>query len=248
MEETISLKELFDTLKKRLVLILTITMIAVITAATVSYFVLTPQYQASTQVLVSQEATGASILSSGNPFGSDERYISTYNVILQSPYILEQVMDELDLDGSYRSLNAGLSVQREGESQVVTITIEDNDPSMAVAKANATAEVFREEVVDLLNVDNIHVLSPADLSDSMNPVSPNPELNIAIGLVVGLMGSVGLAFLLEFLDNTLRTEENIEKSLGLPVLGSITIMDQEVERVDDRMRPSEKEGEKNGIS
>ncbi|ADI00537.1 YveK family protein [Salisediminibacterium selenitireducens] len=248
MEESISLKEIIDVLKKRLAMIVSITMIAVIAAASVSYFVLTPKYQASTQVLVSQAATGASILSSANPFESDARYIETYSVILKSPYILDQVVDELELEESHRSLNTALNVQQEGGSQVVTISIEDTDPSMAVSKANATAEVFRNEIETLLNIDNIHILSPADLADSMNPVSPNPELNIAIRLVVGLMGAVGLAFLLEFLDNTIRTEDDLDKTLGLPVLGAVTIMDQEEASVDDRMKPSEKGREKHGVS
>lgn len=234
MEETISLKEIIDVIRKRLVMIISITMIAVIAAASMSYFYLTPKYQASTQVLVSQAATGASILESANPFGSDSEYIETYNVILKSPYILDQVVDNLGLEESHRSLNRELSVTREGNSQVVTIQIEDTDPAMAVEKANATADVFRREIVDLLNINNIHILSPAEVTDSLNPVSPNPELNMAIAMVVGLMAGVGLAFLREFMDNTVRTEQDVEALLGLPVLGSITIMDQEEQQIDDR--------------
>ena len=236
MEEAISLKEIMDVLKKRMVMIITITVIAVVASASISYFYLTPKYQASTQVLVSQAATGASILESANPFSSDSEYIETYNVILKSPYILDQVVEDLGLEETHRSLNRELNVSQEGNSQVVTIQVEDTDPVMAVEKANATADVFRREIVDLLNVNNIHILSPAEVTDSLNPVSPNPQLNMAIAMVVGLMAGVGLAFLREFMDNTIHGEEDVEALLELPVLGSITIMDQEEKHVDDRKK------------
>ncbi|PTL37368.1 YveK family protein [Alkalicoccus saliphilus] len=222
MEETISLKEILETIKKRLVMITVITLMAVSASAAVSYLVLTPKYETSTQVLVSQAATGASILSSANPFESDSTYIDTYNVILQSPYILDQVNEAVGM-----TANPQLSVNQEGESQVVTIRIEDTDPVRAVETANVTAEVFQEEIAMLLNIDNIHILSPADISDTVTPVSPNPALNMAIAFVVGLMGSVGLAFLLEFLNNTIRNEQDVEKVLDLPVLGSVSIIDEE---------------------
>lgn len=231
MEETISLKELFDTLKKRILLIISITMLAVAVSASISYFVLTPKYQASTQVLVSQAATGSisSLISGANPFGSDSQYIDTYNVILKSPYILEQVIAEIGLERTHNQLNTQISVSQEGQSQVVTIRVEDDNPILAAEIANITAEVFQREIQTLLRIDNIHILSPAEISDNPAPISPKPNLNIAIAFVVGLMTSVGIAFLLEFLNNTIRDEEDIEKILGLPVLGAIPIIDQHSE-------------------
>src|SRR5699024_11495820 len=59
------------------------------------------------------------------------------------------------------------------------------------------------------------------------PVSPRPVLNIAIAIVLGGMVGVGLAFLLEYLDNSIRTEEDVEKHLGLAVFGSISHIDDE---------------------
>lgn len=232
MEETISLKELYDTLKKRILLIISITMLAVAISALISYFMLTPKYQASTQVLVSQAATGSitSMLASGNPFDSDSKYIDTYNVILKSPYILEQVIAEIGLERSHGQLNGQISVAQEGRSQVVTIRVEDSNPILAVEIANITADIFRREIQTLLRIDNIHILSPAEMSKNPTPISPKPNLNMGIAFVLGLMTSVGIVFLLEFLNNTIRNEEDIEKILGLPVLGSIPIIDQHLEQ------------------
>lgn len=228
MEETISLKELFETIKKRIVLIMAITVLAVSTSAVASFFLITPKYQASTQILVSQAAAGSlsSMLSGGNPFDSDSKYIDTYNVIMKSPYILNQVIEEVGLNRTHGQLNNQISVSQEGRSQVVKVTVQDTNPILASEIANVTAEIFQREIQYLLKVDNIHILSPAELSETPTPISPKPNLNMAIAFVVGLMTSVGLAFLLEFLNNTVRTEEDIEKLLGIPVLGAIPVIDQ----------------------
>ncbi|MBB5174572.1 YveK family protein [Texcoconibacillus texcoconensis] len=225
MEETISLKEIYETLKKRLGLIISITLLAVAASAIISYFMLTPRYETTTQVLVSEAATASSILDSAS-FGSDSEYIDTYNVILQSPYILDQVEEELGLENTPE-----INVQREGDSQVVNISVEDTNPARATDIANATAGIFEQEMPNLLNVDNIYVLASADLGEQPTPVSPNPPLNMAIAFVVGLMTAVGLAFLLEFLDQSLRNEQDVEDTLGLPILGSVSVIDEETPEV-----------------
>ncbi len=231
MEETISLKELFDTLKKRIWMIISITILAVVASAVYTFYAITPTYQTQTQVLVSQQATGAASLAA-MAFDSDAKYIDTYNVIMKSPYILNQVIEELALERSHRALNSQISVAQEGRSQVVTIRVTDTDPAMAVEIANTTARVFQREVYTLMRVDNVHVLSPAELEASSSPINPKPNLNMAIAFVVGLMAAIGLAFLLEFLDNTLRTEQDVEDTLGLPILGVIPVIEHENETKD----------------
>ena len=96
---------------------------------------------------------------------------------------------------------------------------------MAASIANTTAEVFKKEIVTIMNVDNVSILAEATVGENQAPIKPQPLLNIAIALVVGLMAGVGLAFLLEYLDNTVKNEQDIEKLLGLPVLGTIAMID-----------------------
>src|SRR5690625_2460286 len=114
MEETISLREIFDVLKKRIILIVLITFFAVATSGVVSYFWLTPIYQASTQILVSQQAAGASSALQAAGFDVDSKYIQTYNVILKSPYILDEVIEELQLPYTHRELHKQIHVTQEG--------------------------------------------------------------------------------------------------------------------------------------
>jgi capsular polysaccharide biosynthesis protein len=230
MEETISLRELFETLKKRLALIIIITVIATATSGVVSYFFLTPIYQASTQILVNQSKSEQQMYNY-NEVQTNIQLINTYSVIIKSPAILELVIKELDLDQTVTELQEKIQVASEKDSQVATITVQDPDPQHAADIANTIASVFKKEIVKIMNVDNVTILSKAEVGDQLTPVKPKPVLNMAIAFVVGLMTGVGIAFLLEFLDNTIKTEQDIEKLLELPVLGVVSTIDIEQEQI-----------------
>ena len=229
MEETISLKELFQTLKKRMSIIVIITALAVIASGIISYFVITPIYQSSTQLLVNQAKSDQAIFTP-NEVQTDLQLINTYNVIIKSPAILDKVVNQLNTDLTTAQLNEKITVQSESNSQVVNLTVQDSDPQMAAVIANTTAQVFQQEIVKIMNVDNVSILAKATVPDQSSPVKPQPLLNIAIGLVVGLMAGVGLAFLLEYLDSTVKNESDTENLLQLPVLGSIAIMETSSKR------------------
>ncbi|MEW8970789.1 MAG: Wzz/FepE/Etk N-terminal domain-containing protein [Mesobacillus sp.] len=225
MEETISLKELLDTLKKRLWLILSITFVAVMASGIVSYFFLTPIYQASTQILVNQKQSEQALY---NPsvVQTNLQLINTYNGIIKSTRILDIVIDELDLNMTAEQLKGSITVGSESESQIVNISVQNADKELAVKIANKIANVFSKEVVEIFNVDNVSVLAEATDVQTQSPIKPKPLLNIAIAMVVGLMAGVGLAFLLEYMDNTVKSAQDIEKKLEMPVLGVISVIDE----------------------
>ncbi|MGE6487371.1 YveK family protein [Paenisporosarcina sp. NPDC076898] len=244
MEETISLQELFHTLKKRIVLILTLTILATLISGIVSYFFVTPIYQASTQLLVNQEKSETPILNVSD-IQTNLQLINTYNVIIKSPAILDIVRKDLALDTlTTEGLNSKITVSAVGESQVLTITVQDPDQFVARDIANTTASVFQREISNIMNVDNVSILSQATATDTQSPIKPNKPLNMAIAMVVGLMLGVGLAFLLEYLDTTIKSEQQIEKLLDIPVIGAISSMERkEQSKLDKFQQTRPQEGE-----
>ncbi|MGG3689486.1 YveK family protein [Caldifermentibacillus hisashii] len=223
MEETISLKELFETLRKRLSLILLLTFTAAVVTAIFSFFVITPIYQVSTQILVNRSTVGENY--NTNEVQTNIQLINTYSGIITSPRILDIVSEELNGKYTTAELKEKVTVQSEDNSQILGVVVEDPNPNEAAKIANKVAEVFQREVVKIMNVDNVNILTPAEVPDDISPVKPKPFLNIAIAIVVGLMAGVGLAFLYEYLDHTLKTEQDIERYLELPVLGVITTIE-----------------------
>jgi capsular polysaccharide biosynthesis protein len=112
-----------------------------------------------------------------------------------------------------------LGVNLKNETRIIEITAQSTDPEFARNVANKVADVFKRKAIELIDVDNVQVIDIAQIPTS--PIKPNKEMNIAIGFLLGLMLSLGLVFLLEFLDNTLKTPDDIEKHLGLPVIGTV---------------------------
>lgn len=222
MEETISLKEILHVIRKRLGMILSLTIGAALISAVVTFFFITPLYQASSQFLVNQNRTQTDSTVELNDIRTNVELINTYNVIIKSNRILNDVISELNLPLATGDLSEKISVSNENNSQVVTVTVTDPDPALAVRIANTTVEVFQAQIDDLMNADNVNILNEAELAPNPSPVSPNLKLNIAIAFVLGAMVGVGLAFLLEFLDTTIKTEQDVEQKLELPVLGVVS--------------------------
>lgn len=228
MEETISLQEIAKIIRKRLLLIIILTLTSIGISAAISFYVLTPIYHAQTQILVNQSSNPEEAYS-WQTTETDLRLINTYNVIITSPVILTPVIEKLELDVTPTQLMEQITVSNESDSKVVNINVTDSDPVLAAEISNTVAEVFKEEIPKLMSVDNITILSVAKLDDIPSPIKPDKMLNIAIGTVIGLMLGVGVAFLLEILDTTIKSEKDIEEIVGLPVMGVVGLIADEKE-------------------
>lgn len=221
MEETVNIKQLFQTLKKRLWLIVLVPIIVAICTAIVNFFILTPIYEAKTQLLVNQAKSEQQFYNSGE-VQTNIQLINTYSVIIKSPKVLEQVKENLHLKRTLEDLDEQVTVTSAKDSQVVEVAVRDQSPKAGAKIANEIAKVFQKEVLSVMNVDNVSVLSPAVVKSEMKPIKPEPLINIIIALIISFILSIGLALLLEYLDNTIKTEEDVEDLLKLPVVGVIT--------------------------
>lgn len=219
-EETISLGELFSILKRSKWLIASLAIIAALIAFLVSSFVISPTYEASTQVLVAPKQSEQSI--DLGQVQSSINLVNTYRVIIQSPAILEQVQE--NVIGAPDNISNLITVNSEQNSQVINIKVQHTNPVLATDIANEISDVFSKEVPELMSVDNVKVLSNASVP--MFPVKPNILLNTAIATVLGLMIGVAIAFLKVVLDRRIKTEQDVENILELPVLGSIPVIDK----------------------
>ena len=153
-------------MKKRLGLIALITIIAITISGVVSFWLLTPIYQSSTQILVTQSKQDQQQQNNAQDIQANLQLINTYNVIIKSPAILGIVKEEMNLERSVGALINQVTVNSAQNSQVVDITVQDEDPKIAVELANKIATVFQREIKVLMNVDNVNILTPAELGQT----------------------------------------------------------------------------------
>ncbi|AMA71667.1 Capsular polysaccharide biosynthesis protein [Aneurinibacillus thermoaerophilus] len=225
-EETLNIREMVTILRKRLWMVVLITLGVVGVSAGVTKFLMTPVYEAKTELLVnkSQDGDKTGIISMSE-IESNLQLIETYSVIIKSPRIMEIVAQKLGEPDKVASLTEQIKVSAVKNSQIISIVAEDTNQRRAALIANTVAQTFNSEIVKLMKVDNVQVLTKAKADERATPVKPKLLVNVAIALAISSMLSVGLAFLLEYMDNTLKTEEDVEKHLGLPVLGTIAVID-----------------------
>lgn len=223
MSETIELKHFLKVIKKRLWLLILFIILAATAGSIVSFFMLTPVYEAKTQILVNQAKSEKQFYNS-NEIQTNVQLIQTYNDIIKSPVILSEVTEQLNLKLTPKELSNQIQVTNSENSQVAHIVVQDTNARNAVEIANNTAAVFKKEIPKIMNVNNVSILAKAELEESLTPIKPNPFLNIGIFIVAGLVIAVGLSFLLEYLNNTIRDEQDIENILEIPTIAVIPII------------------------
>lgn len=220
-EYEIDLKEIFHMLQKRWVLITGITVSALIISVIVSFFILTPIYEASTTMIVNYKQNQESVMTY-NDLQTSQKLVATYTEIVKSERVSDAVINKLNLELSPKELIDKISVSQVGQTEILKLTVKDADPELATLIANTISKVFQEDIGQMMEVDNVSTVDIAKVPE--NPVSPNKKINIAIAGVLGLVSSVGLVFVLEFLDRTYKTPIDVERHLGLPIIGAIPDM------------------------
>lgn len=111
-----------------------------------------------------------------------------------------------------------LTVNNQADSQILNISIESDNRKEASKVANEIATVFSKDIDKIMNVDNVSILSKAEKADK---VSPKPLINALVSIFLGLVTALIIIFLKEMLDKRIKTEEDVEEFLDLPVLGTI---------------------------
>jgi capsular polysaccharide biosynthesis protein len=155
--------------------------------------------------------------------------INTYKDIITQPVILDQAAKDLHKSGQFSGTAAdlaeSLTISNNQNSQVVKVTAQATSPYVARDIANAVTHVFQSKITKIMaNAKNVSIISQAKLNKGK--VSPRPMLNLAVGLLAGLVIGILLAFIRELTDTTVKAPEFITDTLNLPLLGSISDMDE----------------------
>jgi len=217
----LELRDIFRIIWARIWIIVLITIVVMLASGIISYFYLDKIYESSATLIVNKQKddNDKETQYTYNDILLSQKLVSTYTEIAKSSYVLERVIKELNLDLSPDELKKMIDVSAVGDTQIIRITVSDVFPARATVIAEKMAELLPIRVSELEMPDNVKVVDKAKVPSS--PVKPRPLMNIAIAGVLGIMVGLGIIFLIEYLDNTIKTPDDVQKYLGLPVLGSI---------------------------
>lgn len=216
------LKQYFHIIYKKLWIIILLPLVASMVSAYVSFYVLKPVYESNTTLYVINKKPDNQLAIAYNDIMVGQQLVKDYRELVKSRTVTSAVIDELKIrDISPESLAGHISVNSKNETRLIEIKVQDGDPQRASNIADKVGEVFINKVIDLMKVENVSVVDRAQTSGK--PIKPRPMINIAIAFFTGLLAALGIVFLLEYLDDTIKSPEDVEKYLGLTVLGTIPV-------------------------
>lgn len=202
-----------------LIIVLFVVFTTAITATLV--FILPPTYKASTTLMVNQATTETINL---NDIMTSERLAKTYAEIITKRTIIETVINEMKLSEDYEDFIKKVDVELIRDTQLITISVKDQNAQKAAQIADAIATKFSAEVINLQgdrqSYNTIAIVEKA--MAPQRPDSPKKALSIILSFFLSLLTIMGIIFLIEYLDDTFKDELDIKEYLALPHLGTIS--------------------------
>ncbi len=221
--EEINLKELLNYFKSKIGLIILI-LFCVITIGN-SFTILTrvPMYQSTTKIVLVSENVNQS------DQALNRNLVGTYSEIIKSRTVLSNVINNLGIDESVAELSKNITVTAVTNTEVIIITVANDNSEDAKLIADETAEVFIKEIQKIYKLNNVSVIDKAQ--ESSEPFNVNYIKDNLIYIAIGLILGFGIAFVMYYFDTTIKTSSEIEDKLGENVLGAVPKEDSAVDLV-----------------
>jgi len=217
---TMDIGDIFHIVKKRMLMITVITMACALAAGVLSFYVLKPVYESSTSIIISKAQSGAET-QTYNDVLMYQNLVKTYSEIAESKTVAKKTVEKLGNRYSVLDIQQTMKVSTQSDTQILTISVRNGNAQDALAITAAVSQAFVEESAEVYpNGGVIQILDEPELA--VKPVKPNKKLNVAIGFVLGLLLSGSMAFMIEYMDKSIKTEEDVAKYLvDVPVMGII---------------------------
>ena len=213
-EVEIDLLEIFYALKKKILLVLMVALVGGCIAAAYTQFLMTPSSTSSILVL-SKETTLTSLadLQLGASLTSD------YTVLITSTPVMEQVISDLDLDMTAEQLKGSVSINNPTDTRILEITVNNTDSKMAKKIVDEIANVSSSYIGDKMEVIPPKIIEVGKIATVRT--SPSVKKNAALGFLLGFLACAAIVVVYAVMDDTIKTEEDIEKYLGVSVLAKV---------------------------
>lgn len=221
-EIEIDLKTLFFELLNNWIMIVVSTILVAAIMFCYSKFMITPQYQSTSELYVLSSNTSITNLADiqiGTYMTKD------YVVVVTGRPVLEQVIKNLDLNMNYKTLRSKIRVNNPDDTRIIQMTITDADPNRAKLIADELAEVSSAYIAEKMDQDAPSIISYGYADGGA--VSPSISRNTIIGGIIGAVIAIAIVVISQLLNDTIVAPEDAERKLGLNVLGTLPLEEEE---------------------
>ena len=213
--EEINISELLEYFKSKFWLWLVIATGICILCVMYAIVIQKPMYSSNTTVILG----GSSETITQNDITINKNLVNTYAEIVKSRRVLEQVINDLSLDLSYTELNNSIKVEPINNTEIIKIIVDSDDSLVAMNIANSTANYFTKEIKELYNMNNVSILDGA--IEASHPYNINIIKQLCIYIILGTVTAFGIIFIIFYFDRTIKSVEQVEQKIKLPILGSV---------------------------
>lgn len=225
--EELDLKEIFKMLWNSRRFIVTITVFFVVIAAVYSYVIQTPKYQSYTTIVLTKaentEGTNSSVTQTDVTM--NQKLVATYSEIVKSKTVLAQVISNLQIaDLTEGQLRSSVTVSAVEDTEVIKIIVSNENPEYAAKIANEIGKVFSEKISDMYKINNVYTLDAAE--PSATPYNIKPVKYMLIAVVAGIFISCAIIIVMGLFDTTVKSAEEIEQALKIPVIAQLELVDE----------------------
>ena len=226
-DDEIDLGEVFWAIWRGKVEIIMMTIFCGLIAFFLSELVITPSYTSVTSLYVLAQQDNSTITTADLSVGT--QLTNDYKLLVTSRPVLEKTIAERKLDLTTEQLEKMIKVSNANNTRILKISVTAKDPVLAQDIANSIRIAVGEQIVSVMNIDAVNTVEEASLP--VKPSSPKVPRNTLIGMVAGFVLMAGILVLKSILDDSVKTSEDVEKYMGLPVLGVIPIAeDKDIQR------------------
>lgn len=228
--EELDVKDFFKYILSKQIIVILCIFLVVIIGSIYTFKLKVPQYKASTTIVLTTENKSNSAITQ-NDLTLNKSLVLTYSEIVKSKKVLNQVIKNLDLNISYGELNSMLQVNSVSDTEIINITVISEDKNLTYTIANETAKIFSKEIVNLYNIENVNIIDKAEKTDL--PYNMNYTKDIIIYIIIGIfLGNILIIFNFYF-DTSIKSTDEIEMKLGLPLLGSIPFVGRKNKKIQE---------------
>lgn len=215
----IDLLELFHVLMGHIGLILSIGVLTALIGFMLSKFVLAPVYESTTKIYILNKTETSSVTYSDVQMGT--QLTKDYAQLINSRYVLEEVIRMLSLDVDYKEMLRKVSVDTPADTRIVSITVEDHDPAQAMKIANCIRETAAGHIQNVMDIEAVNVVETANMPTEK--AGPRCSIWTLAGGIAGAVLVCMIVLIRYMLDDTIKSSEDVERYLGLSTLALIPL-------------------------